>query len=72
MTVDVPGQNVLERTSVQVQADGSVEARFTVALPARGRSVLGQCAAGGGGYRCQRCLLVPIPKLQGSIPSARC
>jgi Predicted ATPase of the ABC class len=44
MTVDSPGQHVLERTAVQLQADGAVEARFTVGLPARGRSVLGQWA----------------------------
>jgi hypothetical protein len=35
---------VLERTSVLVTAD-TVEARFTVALPAQGRSVLGTWAA---------------------------
>ncbi|KAI3425930.1 hypothetical protein D9Q98_007902 [Chlorella vulgaris] len=45
MSVDKPGQHVLERTSVLILADGSVEARFTVALPARGRSVLGQWAS---------------------------
>jgi len=43
MTVDVPGQHVIERTSVLLDAEG-VEARFTVNLPARGRSVLGQWA----------------------------
>lgn len=45
MTVDKPGQHVLERTSVLVHPDGSVEARFTVGLPARGRSVLGDWAS---------------------------
>lgn len=45
MSVDKPGQHVLERTSVLIHADGSVEARFTVALPARGRTVLGQWAS---------------------------
>jgi hypothetical protein len=35
---------VLERTSVLVTPEG-VEARFTVALPAAGRSILGQKAA---------------------------
>lgn len=45
MTVDAPGQHVLERSSVLVHPDGAVEARFTVALPARGRSILGQWAA---------------------------
>lgn len=40
-----PGQEVLERTSVRVHADGAVEARFRVGLPARGRTVLGRQAA---------------------------
>uniref|UniRef100_A0A1D2A4R6 Isopentenyl-diphosphate delta-isomerase n=1 Tax=Auxenochlorella protothecoides TaxID=3075 RepID=A0A1D2A4R6_AUXPR len=44
MGVDVPGQYVLERTAVQVGHEGHVEARFTVALPAAGRSVLGRWA----------------------------
>ncbi|EFN55713.1 hypothetical protein CHLNCDRAFT_7254, partial [Chlorella variabilis] len=43
--VAASGQHVLERTSVLIHADGSVEARFTVALPARGRTVLGQWAS---------------------------
>jgi len=34
MTVDAPGQHVIERTSVLVSTE-SVEVRFTVALPAR-------------------------------------
>ncbi|KAL4436891.1 hypothetical protein ABPG75_004030 [Micractinium tetrahymenae] len=45
MSVDRPGQHVLERTSVLIHPDGAVEARFTVALPARGRTVLGQWAS---------------------------
>ena len=44
MKIDRPGQHVLERTSVLITAS-SVEARFTVALPARGRSIMGQRAA---------------------------
>lgn len=37
ITIDEPGQHILERSSVVVrQADGSVEARFTVGMPARG------------------------------------
>lgn len=44
LTIDSPGQHVLERTSVLVTKD-TVEARFTVALPAQGRSVLGTWAA---------------------------
>lgn len=37
ITIDEPGQHILERSSVVVhEADGSVEARFTVGMPARG------------------------------------
>ena len=41
--MDVPGQQVLERTSVLVTSE-YVEARFTVALPAAGRNILGHKA----------------------------
>jgi predicted ABC-class ATPase len=44
MTMDRPGQAVLQRTACFIDAT-HVEARFTVALPARGRSVLGEWAA---------------------------
>ncbi|MFW5947017.1 MAG: ABC-ATPase domain-containing protein [Gemmatimonadota bacterium] len=40
-----PGQEVLDRTSVAVAGDGTVEARFRVGLPARGRRILGRAAA---------------------------
>jgi predicted ABC-class ATPase len=40
-----PGQVVLPQTAVQVAPDGTVEARFTVGLPARGRTILGRAAA---------------------------
>ncbi|MDP7040876.1 MAG: ABC-ATPase domain-containing protein, partial [Myxococcota bacterium] len=40
-----PGQEVLARTSVQVYADGRVEARFRAGLPAQGRRILGRQAA---------------------------
>lgn len=43
MTVDAPGQQVVERTSVNI-SDQIVEARFTVGLPAKGRTVLGEWA----------------------------
>lgn len=36
---------VLERTSVIVKPDGEIHARFTVALPARGRSIMGRYAS---------------------------
>ncbi len=39
--IEAPGQEVLPTTAVQVRPDGSVEARFRVGLPARGRRVLG-------------------------------
>ena len=46
ISVDCPGQNVIERTSVIVNAlDGSIEARFSVGLPAQERSISGDWAA---------------------------
>ena len=42
--IEAPGQEVLANTAVQVHGDGSVEARFTVGLPAQGRRVLGRLA----------------------------
>ena len=51
LLVDLPGQHVLDRSSVVISpagpggGPGFLEARFTVALPARGRSVLGEWAA---------------------------
>lgn len=39
------GQHVLERTGVIVSAAGDVEGRFTVGLPAQGRSIMGPWAA---------------------------
>ncbi|CAM9766723.1 unnamed protein product [Scytosiphon promiscuus] len=45
ITIDEPGQHILERSSVLLhERDGSVEARFTVGMPARGgtgRSICG-------------------------------
>jgi predicted ABC-class ATPase len=43
--IDAPGQEVLPQTAVRVDPDGSLEARFTVGLPARGRRVTGGEAA---------------------------
>jgi len=40
-----PGQQVLERSSLTVHADGRVEARFRAGLPADGRRILGHAAA---------------------------
>lgn len=46
VTIDRPGQHVVERTSVVCAIDGSLQVRFTLSMPARGRSVLGQKAYG--------------------------
>lgn len=43
MTVDTPGQEVLDRSAVVMTPD-ALEARFTIALPASGRTVMGQMA----------------------------
>ena len=39
-----PGQQVLERTSLRVDAGGEVRARFLVGLPANGRRIAGRAA----------------------------
>ncbi len=44
LQVDAPGQEVIETTAVLL-ADGHLEARFGVGLPARGRRILGRAAA---------------------------
>ena len=46
LLVDLPGQHILERSCVVIdRLEGCIEARFTVALPARGRSICGDWAA---------------------------
>ncbi|MEZ4417103.1 MAG: ABC-ATPase domain-containing protein [Gemmatimonadota bacterium] len=40
-----PGQEVLRQTAVQLAPDGSIQARFTVGLPAYGRRIRGGAAA---------------------------
>ncbi|KAA3655693.1 MAG: ATPase [Chloroflexi bacterium] len=45
IAIDAPGQELLERTAMQVTAE-FVEAQFAVGLPAQGRRVLGRAAAG--------------------------
>jgi predicted ABC-class ATPase len=42
--MESPGQTVLPQTAVQIQDDGSLDARFYAGLPARGRRVLGDQA----------------------------
>ncbi len=41
IAMEHPGQKTLPQTAVMVAEDGSLEARFTVGLPARGRRVAG-------------------------------
>jgi len=45
LKIDAPGQQTLERTAVQLLPSGDVEVRFTLGLPARGRSICGNYAA---------------------------
>ncbi|RLN61839.1 hypothetical protein BBJ29_003865 [Phytophthora kernoviae] len=44
ISIDTPGQHVIERSSVMVLPDGKIEARFNINLPARGRSICGDWA----------------------------
>ncbi|ETI56335.1 hypothetical protein F441_01057 [Phytophthora nicotianae CJ01A1] len=44
ISIDTPGQHVIERSSVNVLANGDVETRFNINLPARGRSICGDWA----------------------------
>lgn len=50
-----PGQVVLPQTAVRVTADGDVEARFTIGLPANGRRIAGRQAI--------QLLLEDVPRL---------
>jgi predicted ABC-class ATPase len=52
--IDRPGQEILERTSMRVDKD-TVEARFTVGLPARGRKILARQA--------EKIFFVLLPKI---------
>ena len=45
LKIDAGGQQVIERTAVNIAADGAVEARFTINLPAHGRRVAGHEAS---------------------------
>ena len=56
-----PGQVVIRNTAVLVGADGTIEARFTIGLPAAGRRILGRAA--------ERLLLDTLPALvQSTLP----
>jgi len=57
ITIDRPGQEILERTSVLLR-DGTLEARFVAGLPARGRTIDGRQA--------EAMLLEDIPAIVGS------
>jgi len=61
--MEAPGQEVLNQTAVLVAEDGSVEARFTVGLPAAGRRILGAEAA--------RLLLEAVPRVVSNALRAR-
>ena len=41
IAIETPGQEVLQQSAVTVHADGAVELRFRIGLPAAGRRVLG-------------------------------
>lgn len=40
--INSPGQEVLPRTSAMINGNKTIELRFTVSLPAAGRTILGQ------------------------------
>jgi len=61
--IEAPGQQVLANTAVQIHDDGTVEARFTVGLPAQGRRVLGRQAS--------RLLVEDVPEVVESSLIAR-
>lgn len=52
---DVPGQEILERSSIQVTEDGAVDVRFWIDLPARNRAIRARDA--------QEILLDDLPRL---------
>lgn len=43
-SINFPGQEILPRTSAMISGEDTLELRFTVALPAAGRTILGQQA----------------------------
>lgn len=43
-SINAPGQEIIPRTSALISGNDSIELRFTVSLPAAGRTVLGQQA----------------------------
>ncbi len=57
ISIDTPGQEVLERTSVLI-GEGNIEVRFVVGLPASGRTVLTKVA--------ESMLLKEVPQIIGT------
>jgi predicted ABC-class ATPase len=63
--MEAPGQEVLPCTAVLMEPDGTVEARFRVGLPARGRRVLGRQA--------RDLLLEDVPRItEAALVSRNC
>ena len=60
--IDAPGQQILERTAVLVNID-FIEARLSVGLPARGRTVLGGQA--------EQMFFQELPQLAGCLLAAK-
>lgn len=61
INIETPGQHVLERTSCLMNPLGDLELRFTVSLPARGRSI--------EGFRCCHVLTENLPQIiEKSVP----
>lgn len=63
IAVDKPGQQVLQRSSVVLDEEG-IEARFTISLPAQGRTILGREAADIFGEQ--------VPRLEQSLMFSSC
>jgi len=57
LAMDMPGQEILERSAVVLTAEGDVEARFVAGMPAQGRSIAGREA--------EQMLCQDVPRLVG-------
>ncbi|XP_062517982.1 uncharacterized protein LOC134193193 [Corticium candelabrum] len=55
ISIETPVQHILERTSCLINSVGNIELRFTVSLPARGRSI--------EGFRCAHILTESLPQV---------
>lgn len=68
-SINMPGQEILPRTSALISGNDSIELRFTVSLPAAGRTILGEQA-----YKILAVNLVDIVKqslLHASLDQAK-